>query len=124
MFKIVTLVLLALNLNLLEGGLNAPVDKQKLYGALYRRPCDCRGGVVRTLTLPHGNRLVAGSVGRDGHYQRGYTQTQDCGTTIAHLTQTYDITGPPKQQWLCVDKPKPLPPHSRMSLLYFPGVDA
>ncbi|VFV39610.1 pol_fenv1 ame: full=pol polyprotein contains:, partial [Lynx pardinus] len=47
---------------------------------------------------------------RRGGLQRHYTQTQDCGTTIAYLTQTYGSTGFEKQQWLCVNKPEPLPP--------------
>ncbi|XP_040328750.1 syncytin-1-like [Herpailurus yagouaroundi] len=112
MFQIVTLVLLALNLKLLEGGLNAPVDKQRLLQALYGRPCDCRGSVVSTIALPHSKRIVAGSVGRGG-LQRSYTQTQDCGTTTAYLTQTYDTTRLQQQQWLCVNKPKPLPPMTK-----------
>ncbi|XP_053059811.1 syncytin-1-like isoform X1 [Acinonyx jubatus] len=109
MIKIMIIILLALNFKPLKGGLNAPVDKQALLQALYGRPCDCKGGIVTTIALPHSKRIVAGSVGRGG-LQRHYTQTQDCGTTIAYLTQTYGSTGFEKQQWLCVNKHEPLPP--------------
>lgn len=77
------------------GGLDRPVNHQKLLKALYGNPCDCPGG---------------------HQFEPGHRSTQavDCGTKTAYLQlKPSASTGEIKAQWVCKQKPQPLPPDTK-----------
>ncbi|CAO2610600.1 Envelope glycoprotein [Lemmus lemmus] len=69
-----------------------PVNPDAILKDLYGAPCDCRGG--NTLSQPH------------THFK-----SVDCGTKTAFLG-VFKNSGGLTQHWICVDKPKYLPPGS------------